>query len=35
MDNYLATLDSIGESILVWADPENKFRGYTEVRNLI
>jgi hypothetical protein len=31
MDNYLETLDSVGESILVWADPENKFRGHTEV----
>jgi hypothetical protein len=35
MDNYLAMQDSIRELILVWADPENKFRGYTEVRNSI
>ena len=25
------SLDSVGESILQWADPEIKFRGYTEV----
>jgi hypothetical protein len=31
MEDYLKTLDSVGESILVWADPENKFRGHTEV----
>ncbi|GAX26785.1 elongation of very long chain fatty acids protein 4 [Fistulifera solaris] len=28
-DNYIATLDSVGESILKWSDPENQFRGYT------
>lgn len=32
MDDYVETLNSWGETILVWADPENKFRGYTEVR---
>lgn len=32
MDDYVDTLNSWGETILVWADPENKFRGYTEVR---
>ena len=26
-----AALDSVGESILQWADPENQFRGYTQV----
>ena len=31
MDNYVATLDKVGEAILAWADPENKYRGYTEV----
>mmetsp|Transcript_20542 Transcript_20542/g.29697 ORF Transcript_20542/g.29697 Transcript_20542/m.29697 type:complete len:275 (+) Transcript_20542:79-903(+) len=30
MDNYIATLDSVGEAILQWSDPENKYRGYTE-----
>jgi len=30
MDNYVATLDKVGEAILAWADPENKYRGYTE-----
>ena len=30
METYLSTVDSVGESILTWADPENKFRGYTE-----
>lgn len=33
MDDYVDTLNSWGETILVWADPENKFRGYTEVRH--
>jgi len=31
-DEYTKKLDSIGESILTWADPESDFRGYTEVR---
>ena len=30
-----AALDSVGESILQWADPENQFRGYTQVCILI
>uniref|UniRef100_A0A7S4JGP6 Elongation of fatty acids protein n=2 Tax=Odontella aurita TaxID=265563 RepID=A0A7S4JGP6_9STRA len=30
MEAYLNTMDSIGESILNWADPDNQFRGYTE-----
>mmetsp|Transcript_49546 Transcript_49546/g.73824 ORF Transcript_49546/g.73824 Transcript_49546/m.73824 type:complete len:277 (-) Transcript_49546:281-1111(-) len=30
MDNYVSTLNNVGESILTWADPENKYRGYTE-----
>jgi len=29
---YIDIVDKVGESILDWADPENKFRGYTEVR---
>jgi hypothetical protein len=28
---YTEVLDSVGESILQWADPETKYRGYTEV----
>lgn len=24
-------VDSLGEAILEWADPDNQFRGYTEV----
>ena len=24
-------VDALGEAILQWADPENQFRGYTEV----
>jgi hypothetical protein len=28
---YIETLDSIGESILTWADPDAAFRGFTEV----
>ena len=31
-DEYMKVLDSAGESILSWADPERNFRGYTEVR---
>lgn len=30
MEAYLTTMDSIGEALLSWADPESKFRGYTE-----
>lgn len=30
-EQYTKVLDSVGESILAWADPENKFRGFTEV----
>jgi len=32
-DKYAETLESVGESILDWADPEKQFRGYTEVRS--
>jgi hypothetical protein len=31
-EEYTEKLTSIGDSILNWADPENEFRGYTEVR---
>lgn len=31
MDTYIATLDSVGESILKWSDPEEQFRGFTNV----
>lgn len=31
MDTYYSTLDSIGDSIVEWTDPESKFRGYTDV----
>jgi hypothetical protein len=31
-DEYIATLDGVGESILKWADPDTQFRGYTDVR---
>ena len=31
MDKYTETLDKVGEAILTWADPENKYRGHTEV----
>lgn len=34
-EEYTKTLDSIGESILTWADPERDFRGYTEVRLVV
>lgn len=30
MEAYLTTMDSIGDAIIAWADPENKYGGYTE-----
>ncbi|CAB9500829.1 of very long chain fatty acids protein [Seminavis robusta] len=30
MEVYTQTISNIGESILEWSDPENKFRGHTE-----
>lgn len=30
MDEYTAALESIGDSILLWADPEGQFTGYTK-----
>ena len=30
MDGLTETLDSYGESILSWADPDTKFRGFTD-----
>lgn len=27
----IQAMDAVGEAILEWADPENKYRGYTEV----
>uniref|UniRef100_A0A7S2UR25 Elongation of fatty acids protein n=1 Tax=Attheya septentrionalis TaxID=420275 RepID=A0A7S2UR25_9STRA len=30
MDTYVSTMDAVGESILSWADPDSKFRGYTD-----
>ena len=32
-ETYMETLDSVGEAILSWADPEDKFVGYTRVRD--
>jgi hypothetical protein len=29
---YVKTLESVGDSILEWADPSHTFRGHTEVR---
>ena len=34
-ETYMETLDSVGESILSWADPEDKFVGYTQVSALL
>jgi len=31
-DSYMKSLESLGDSILNWSDPERNFRGYTEVR---
>jgi len=30
MEEYTATLDSIGDSLIRWADPENQFTGHTK-----
>jgi len=30
MTGYTAIMDSIGESIIAWSDPDNRYRGYTE-----
>lgn len=30
MDAYYQTLDTVGDNILSWADPENKFGGHTD-----
>lgn len=32
MDTYIDTLNGFGDKILTWADPENQYRGPTEVR---
>lgn len=31
MDTYIATLNRVGDSIVAWADPDNKYTGYTDV----
>jgi hypothetical protein len=31
MDSYMETLNSIGDALLQWADPEGQFGGYTKV----
>lgn len=31
MDTYIETLNGVGDKILTWADPENQYRGPTEV----
>jgi hypothetical protein len=31
MDNFYTIVDSIGEGILSWADPDMKYSGYTKV----
>jgi len=31
METYTRTLENVGEAILGWSDPENKYRGFTEV----
>ena len=32
MDNYIETLNSIGDSLIKWADPEEIVTGYTKVK---
>jgi hypothetical protein len=31
MEEYTATLESLGDSLIVWADPEGRFSGFTKV----
>ena len=31
MDAYISTMDKIGNAILQFSDPENKFTGFTKV----
>ena len=31
MEAYYEKIDALGETLLNWADPENQYRGYTEV----
>lgn len=31
MAEFYEQVDAFGETILKWADPEDQFRGYTEV----
>ena len=31
MDNYIATLNNVGESVVAWADPNKQYTGYTNV----
>ena len=33
MDEYKATLESIGDAIIQWADPESQFTGFNKVRD--
>ena len=33
MDEYKATLESVGDAIIQWADPESQFTGFTKVRD--
>mmetsp|Transcript_4318 Transcript_4318/g.6209 ORF Transcript_4318/g.6209 Transcript_4318/m.6209 type:complete len:278 (+) Transcript_4318:79-912(+) len=30
LDNYVETLNNVGDKILAWADPDTKFSGFTE-----
>jgi hypothetical protein len=32
MEEYTATLESYGDSLILWADPESRFSGHTKVR---
>jgi hypothetical protein len=32
MEEFFEKVDAFGETLLNWADPDNQFRGYTEVR---
>jgi len=34
MEVYKETMQQVGEAILNWSDPENKFRGFTEVSEM-
>lgn len=33
MEAYAETLESVGDSIILWADPDGEFSGFTKVKS--